>query len=56
MKHPSDNSSAYAIDVIENIVQDVFEENRIEEMKSYILDSNLDFSITDDMDEEMRSI
>ena len=56
MKQPSDNQSVYAIDVIENIVQDVFDEDRLEVMKTYILDSNLDFSIINDIDEELRSL
>ena len=56
MKHPSQDPSVFAIDVLEPIVQDVFDEDSLKDMQSLFVDSSLDFTLPPDMQEMINGI
>jgi hypothetical protein len=56
MKHPSQDPSVFAIDVLEPIVQDVFDEDSLKDMQSLVVDSSLDFTLSPDMQEMINGI
>ena len=56
MKHHSQDPSVFTIDVLEPIVQDVFDEDSLKDMQSLIVDSSLDFTLSPDMQEMINGI
>ena len=56
MKHPSDDLSIFSIDVLEPVVQDVFDEKHLDDTQSIIVDSSLDFTLSTDMQKVVNEL